>query len=691
MSSRVLVRSGLLLAALSTLGAAPAEPTSAAEQPPREIGLVERSSRRLTQIDITAEGPAEALASLTAADFRIRVHLPTLARPVQISDFTLDRLCSGAGVSGTAGSTAADDGVPTPPAAGGAYMLYFDQGHLTMEGRVRALQLSREMVPRLVERGARVMIVSNAAALEVIEPLADSAAPVLDALDRLENDRSQWDLFAEREEQRVGEVVRALDDLEDVSAAVAIARRNQREESVRTARDLRRLQAALTQLVDLDAPRAVIYFADTMRSNAGEHYLTFFGRALLDREPRLTAMALDSFAQAGAFDNLVNAAAALGVRFYTVQARGLVSYFEHRAPSTPAMARTGAVPRSPRTRVADAQKTLQDLSAETGGAAFLHGAPAASIAGRILSDASCLFVASFDPVGLPEDLALPVSVTVARKGVKLHVRGRLVVQSAADRLRARLTGAFAAPGRIEDDLAARTEIVPTGFDDGRFSALVQLAVPGAPIQAATWDLGTSAVYDNRVHSESSGRLEVSAPGVAVVFESEMRFRPGRHEIVGVAHEGRTDLISSGRLRVEWPDPNAAAVTLAPIALLQPAAALFLRDGATREHGSLARRPLDPVLGDRPAALVGLVCRGRRFEEPLRVLRAVVGRERLELPELTIEAGTERCAQVRDLVPAGALGPGPYRYVIRVFADGRLLGEGERDFVVVADGEPAAPN
>jgi hypothetical protein len=90
-----------------------------------------------------------------------------------------------------------------------------------------------------------------------------------------------------------------------------------------------------------------------------------------------------------------------------------------------------------------------------------------------------------------------------------------------------------------------------------------------------------------------------------------------------------------------------------------------------------------VSTELPTALMGLVCRNRRHKGVLRVERALIGDTAVEFPLLQFELASERCAQIRDLIPAGSLRPGPYRYVMRVLDDGAMLHEVSRDFIATA--------
>jgi VWFA-related protein len=639
---------------------------------PRRLGLVERAGTRLAQLDITVIGSPEAIATFGAGDLQIKINRR------RILEFRLDRLCT------TSAPAATGEQAPRPAAPPASYLFYFDQTHMTMSGRLRSLEQARELVGALIRDGDRGMIVSNARELVVFEPFTSDRRKLLDAFDRLEKDSMQWDTYAEQEEARIAEVIRVLNDQTDLRRAVGVARIYQKEEQWRADRSFRRLELTLGQLVDLDAPKALIVFSDTLRSNAGEHYLGFFGQSLIEQDQALKSMQASTMMASLSYDRVVNEAAAQSIRIYTVQAEGLVGVFD-TVPTSAAMSRTRAVPTSSRERINDAQKTLRGLAGESGGHAFLNGVPAAKIGERILADSSCLFLVSFDPTGLREDMPLRAKVETDRDDVRLRVRGRLVVQSESARATSRLLRAFGSPGTIADPFEVTIHVIPTGFDDGVYSVLLQFSIPGIPLHGTTWDLGLSVVAGEKVHEESSRRLSLSGPGVPIVFEREVRLKPGSYDIVSVAHEASSGLIASDEVSVAWPDPGATPATVAVFALLQPASGAFVREGHTRSNGSLARNPQDPVLLDRPTALVGLVCGSRRNKGELLVERSLVGRSSVDFPPLSFDLHDGRCAQVRDLVPENTLTPGFYHYDLHLSQGGQRLHEFSREFVVADPG------
>jgi VWFA-related protein len=648
---------------------------------PRRSDLVERTGARLVQLDVTVAGPPEEIVALTPDDFKVKLGFK------KIREFTLDRFCELPEQAPLWGPAPRDE-PPVPRSASGrpaTFLLYFDQPHLTAPGRHRSMQLARELIPRLIRDGNRGMLVSNARSLATLTGFTTDSGELLAAVAELEDDREQWDFFAVEERDRVNEVVTTLNRDGNIELAIAKARGHQREERWRTERNLRRLQATLSRLSALEAPKAVLYFADTMRSNAGQHYLSFFGTRLSQSDHTvLSKMGTDSTTASIAFDRVVNEAAAQGIRFYSVRPEGLTGHLDINRPGQAAVAITGQAGFSSRTRVGHARQTLRSLSSETGGEAFLHGTPAPEILERIVADMSCLYLVSFRPTGYLLDEPHRVVVDVRRPGITARSRGRVVLQSEETRLTSRLLGAFTAPDASEQEFEVRGSLVPIGFDDGRYSALVQVSVPGMPIGGTTWDLGASVVSRQKVHAETSGRLSVGPAGVPAILESEIRFPPGQQEIVTVAHEQKTDLVVSGRVRSDWPRPEAGPAAVGPIAVLQPHVAAFSRDGVMRGTGSVAFPEDTPVNTTRPTALVGLVCRGKAREDVVVVERTLVGDSSIDFPPIELDLAEHPCAQVRDVIPAETLGPGVYRYELRVLRAGEVLSENGRLF---SAGEP----
>jgi VWFA-related protein len=658
----------------------------------RESGIVERTGRRLVQLDVTITGPPDEVATLGASDFELVVG------GRRIESFTLDRICDDrpsraaaeaeAEIEAEPPAAAAPPPPPAPVGGGTTFLFYFDQGHLTMAGRHNAIDMAHDLIDQLIEPGDRAMIVSSGEELRTFAPLTGDRAALHAAVDAVEGDRKQWDPWVMSEDSRIGEIIDYINK-GMLDQAKSAANRHHGEERWRAEKELRRFSMVLAHLGDVDPPKVTVYFADTMRRNPGQHYLGFFSASERRDDAGLRSSTMDSFASGSSFERVIDEASAHGVRLYTVEAQGLTT---ETPTSTGVMGRQfGGQDSIPTTRrVTDAQDTLVSLARETGGQAFLNGAKSTRIANRIAEDLACVYVVSFDGGELPEDSPLAVRLRVHRPKVDAQTRGRLVVQSESRALTSRLLAAFAAPEAVRAEVRSHSMLVPTGWVDGKYRALVQLAVPGSPLSPATWDFGLSLVSRGEVREDASARVTVPLATVPVVFETEMSFSPGPFEVVSVAHDTTADRVTTARLEGDWPDPDAAPATVGPIALMQPEQGVFLREDEVQNRGARALDAAELARTDRPTALVALVCRGRTGKTKLRVERALSGDTAVPFEPLELVLDEERCAQIRDVIPKGVMTPGSFDYSVRVLRGEETVASSERSFgAVAADGAHAA--
>lgn len=639
----------------------------------RPSGVVESALTRLAQIDVSLSGPREEMRTLTPDDFFVKVNLR------RVTDFSVDVVCP-AGAPAPEGSRPAPVVRPRPV----SFLVYFDQPHLTLAGRQRAIDAAREILPRLLSGGNRVTIVSSARSVQTIVPFTSDPDAIRAALDRLESDRTQWDDYARGEAGRLAEVIAATEGkIGSIARGMGVARRHYQEDRFRGERDLRRLSMTIGQLADVEPPKVVLYFADTMRDDPGRIYLDLFSSQSLEEDGFLPP---DSHP----LDRVIQDAAAMGVRFYPVQAEGMVAPSASTGRSIGGLATAQATKTPTMAAVRAAQGTLAALAAETGGVAFLNGIAEGKIVERIEADLSCMALLSFEPAGFPLDTPLVVTVESKRRSVTARARGQLVLQSEDERRTARLLAAFLTPNAERNDMPIRASLIPAGYEDGAFVALLQVAVAGAPAPGAAWDLGASVVSRDRVREGGSGRIVVGAAGVPVFFEKRMRFSPGPYEIVSVAHDATSGQIASRRDEGTWPDPDSGDPSVGPIAIVQPGEGAYLRDGQPAHSGMRAQSEEDPVRTDRPTAAVTIVCRGGGGPGSYLVTRRLEGESSVDFPPVEVELRDERCAQIRDLIPPGSMTSGIFHYRVSVSREGESVARGERSFPAVQPGpDPGA--
>jgi len=690
------IAGAFLLASATTLAAQTVEN-------PKDVGLTERATSRLAQIDLTVSGADRDISGLTSADFEVRLNDRI------VPNLVVDDFCRSRQVVQSTSSSEPPKQKAAPIATGRpsttTYLFYFDMAHLTQSGRQDSIESARAMLPKLLTGGRRAMIIANAADLKTVVPLTSDQAKLDAALGKMTGDVGTFDSYAASESTRLADIVTAIgsgtgasggSDLNagGVAAALRLAARYAADERWRQERDLRRLSMVMGRFADLDPPKVALYFADTMRQNAGEHYLAFFGGTNRSGSggnppPDVASITLDAATGALALDRVINDAAAMGIRFYTIEGQGMTgeaSPIEARGSASNARGGAGgnqALPSVNSQHVRDAQNTLVSLAAETGGRAFLNGVAPQRIAAQIVGDLSCVYLLSFDPRGFAQDTPLAVSVVVKKPKVKTSVRGRLVIQSDSARLTGRVLSAFTLPASEPKagDSGMHVGLIPIGYDAGKFKARVQIALSGSVVPITSWDIGASVVSRGAVRQDGSGRIQVSLPNTPVVYETDMEFAPGDYDLVAVAHEAKTDTVLSKESHGSWPKIDSQPVSLGPIAVSQPRSGGFLRNGAKQTQGAVVIAEDEPLRDDVATAVIALVCGAKGQKGSVRVVRTLIGERDTPVGTTELDLTEQRCAQVVDLIPAKTLGAGRYRFVVAVSSDGNELARDERALLV----------
>jgi hypothetical protein len=224
-------------------------------------------------------------------------------------------------------------------------------------------------------------------------------------------------------------------------------------------------------------------------------------------------------------------------------------------------------------------------------------------------------------------------------------------------------------------------LIPISYEGGLFKARVQVAIPGTAVPSTTWDIGASLVTQGAVRQDSSGRIQLASSNTPVVFEQDMDFAAGDYDLVAVAHELQTDTLLSTESHGSWPKLDAELASVGPIAVSQRRKGGFLRNHQSQTQGAVIVPPDEPLRADVPTAVIVLVCRAKDQKRPLDVVRTLVGETETPVGTTQLALGTDRCAQVVDLIPPNVLGAGSYRFVIRISSDGTELTRAERVLTV----------
>ena len=654
---------------------------------PHDLGLTEKTERRLVQVELVVDGPPERVAGLRPSDLEVRI-----ARK-RIPSFDLDLGCAG----GTPAVEGKGGGASSPASA--SIALYLDLGHLGTQGRQRALASAEQVVAALLGAGHRVRIVSNGTRLVRWTPWTTEGEVVRAALHALsvsppdalangwehvhfERIRADADSLNQQEKtctmrdagfgrpdgsNRSGlpmrpssccfpyEFERILHDLEyEVTHAVEAD-----EDS------LERLSSFLLEMEGLPGSRAVVLYADTLRRHAGAALLEAVREQSAFRELVVRCPSRDSLTRMGtgahlgmqrdaslAVDAVLREAAARRVRVHTVQAQGVTT-----------------------DDVSEAEVLLGELALETGGRTFRGAATDPHrVLEAVVRDASCPVVLSLDPEVFPSGRLLGLEVRSRLKDVTVRAPGLVFSEPPERTRRVQHLAALLRADDAPDQLPVRVGAVPLGRDEGGFLTLAQVIAPPVPRRTPRWDLEAYALASGVVDQETTASITAHPAGVPAVLEAMVRLPSGASELVGIAHDRDTDDLGAMRRRESWPSLRGARAGLSSLALLQPASGGFVRDGNTRRTGTLTVSPQQGPDPGRPLTVVGVACRGRGEKGALVLERTLHGAKDYPFSPITLDVAPEECAQFRDTVPAKSLTAGGYRYAARIVAKGETIAE-----------------
>jgi len=656
--------------------------------PPLKPGLAEGIETRLVQFELRVSRKGAPVSGLSASDFDIELG----GKPLK--NFTVDDMCLGA--------AAPLPGVPAPKP--GSYILYFDEPELTVDGRMRSIEVARLVAPALLARGHELMILRNGDALRTDTKWTRDPAVVSAALDRIAADPGNGDALRAELEQLNAE--RLLDTLSDAirlaefkkqlalgsavssyantpgtfrsprsdpdspyylpSGAVLTAVMEGHEailqlllqfdlvladELRRIERDMERLSGAVRFLALRDAPKGLVYFSDTLRRDPGEVIVrrldsaTQVTRAFND--PRWRAQ-MDAWDADGAFQALVRDASTYGVRFYAVEGRNLSIASDW---------------------VRSSQDTLASIALDTGGISFLNGIAPARIADQVAADQSCWYLVSFPPSGWDTDRPLALGVWPKSTGLRVQTRSSLVIPSRETLTQTRLIAAhFDDPAVQSRPLAV--SLYPVGGTTKSLQVLAQVRLPGSDVPTARdalWDIGFDVVSQGEIVARSSSGVTWRGNGQPPVYQATLSLPAGPYEIVAVAHEAASDSIRAGRINGTWPLLPADPVTLSFPALAQPQTGGIVLDGKVRATGIIVRGDGNPVDPRVSVAFVTAVCLEGKGDAVYRAERRLVGETEASFAPMTLSPDEGRCVQIRDLVAANSLGAGRMTYSVRVFS------------------------
>jgi hypothetical protein len=717
MGSSLPLRLALCIAIPLSVGFVRAE--NAPTPPPLNPGLTEGVESRLVQFEVRVSRKGVPVRGLTAQDLDIELSGKPLAK------FTIDDMCT----------AAPSDEIEVQATRPGSFVFYFDEPELTVEGRLRAIEVARLVAPALLAKGHDVMVLRNGASLHAETKWTHDAAEVTAALDRIAADPGHRDslqaaaseLQAERLMERAQTLVRESEyqrqsSMMEANSEYANGGKSQggggtgggmsapwdgvarNPKGANTPGSLRAFKdavndqeignASLSQLAsefrtlvqdelqrsgrDVERLRGAVRALSLRGSPKG---LVYFADTLRRDPGGVVARALGSVPE---FNNRKSESASKEA-IADWNSDGVLAALVRDAATYDVRFYSveGRGLGMPTDWVRSSQDTIAGLALETGGLYFVNGIAGRGIAESIAADQSCWYLVSFEPAGWSTDRPLNVGVWPKQQGLHVQTRSALVIPSRAALTQTRLLAAhFGDPGFEDHPLSV--SIYPIGGTADDLNVLAQLQFPdeGVPPEHDTgWEIGFDVVSMGTVVAHNSHRVTWRGNGRPPIYQTTLTLPPGPYEIIAVAHETATDSIRAGRVNGSWPPSRAGRVTLSLPAVAQPQRGGIVQDGEVRETGIVVRGAGNLVDPRQPVAMVTAACVSGSKDTVLRAERSIVGETEVSFAPMDLSSDEGRCVQIRDLIAARSLGAGRMTYFVRILSGEAEIASQELSFDV----------
>ncbi len=598
--------------------------------PPKDVGLVERTERRLLPLTVRVRALAPQYrgraAHLTKDDFSVILDLVKIP-PTR---FELDNFCP-----------EAETERPPEVSESSKHLLFF-VNRMGTEGRENTHAMLQNMIPRMAAAGYQLKLLPSPAS----QWTSDVDRLLLD-VERLFDPSKQ---APERSEESSESRVRALLTSNQVDQAVAAAQDAELAAQLTLEGPSLQLERAIAEMAGLPLPKALIYFADSRYSSR---------------------------------ERVVEAALRSGVAIYAVKADGTAPY----DPRFKMVDDPGAITTS-------SLLSLSEHTGGRVGYGHYKKSASDKIVQNIQTDLSCEYVLSLDAAGLEPNRTLRPKVTLrsAFKG-QVSVESIPDVTIPSENRRQQEAASIALrSGRWPGVQPAGISLVPIGFDRSRVDALIQLTLnseSGADPVPATWDVGINYFGASRVSGYGNARVTSRSP--QIVFQKQARLPFGPYWVVGIAQEVEGLGLARGTEVGAFEKPKKNAVEfLHPLDVMQWGAGTFVsEEGAARTEGWIPLR-YGMARSDRPISLVFSLCRGKGVREPLTIEKSLSLPDqeiRFSATDWT-QAPATLCLVVNDdPLPAGRLpwSNQPYEatFVVKAAdAAGRTVARTSRTFWII---------
>ena len=355
---------------LAIAGVVAAQDKPAAQKPPSgQVGglhFVDTSEITIVTVDVSVRDKNGVVLNLKPESFEV-YHDGKLQEIANFSAFVRTQPTPAPAVSATAVPTAAPTPTlapPAPPSEPRFLVVYVDNENIMPFNRNRVLTRLNDFLRNNLRPPDKVMVVSYQRSMKVIQSPTSDVEDAVDALRTLRTytgGRSDVNSDRKQLEEYINDNAEQANTLENAEGRARAFAREQKNSLTFT---VRTIQELVTMLAGVPGRKSIIYVSDGLPMSPGLE--VFYEIQDRYRDPSAVSQAAE-FESTTLFRSLVTSAAAAGVTFYTIDARGLESELGMEAENRQARSTlSAAIARS------NYQDSLVYMAEQTGGTAIIN-------------------------------------------------------------------------------------------------------------------------------------------------------------------------------------------------------------------------------------------------------------------------------------------------------------------------------
>ncbi len=436
-------------------------------------------------------------------------------------------------------------------------VFYFDGAHLSMGGRIRAIDATEKYIRENMTLNDNIMIAVYANRLNVLQYFTNDRQELLEIIQRIKDDESLLDDYGSSEFSRTAsfrqteyQYRRPFQVPENCPEAIGYAFENY----LNTQRALDGLQSSFTILEPIKAKKAFVYYGDTLRDHPGFLYILMAPACLNDNLELLSyERSLNIEPQ---LKELVSDANSARISFYAVDTLGLTAPGE-------------------RLQEESVLNALSSLSVDTGGAVLKGSNDMTRFIPVMEKDFGCYYTIGYSPEEEADGKKHALNITVDIPGLKVRSKTTFTDFTVAEKKSRQLLSAFMVP-QLFQDIKLRADLFPLKPYSGSWESMIQLALDLEEIKRLKLPFkeirfGCILYAEGKVMKEIDQLVKLTMKEENlqnspywIVHQEKCQLKPGEYELVAVVKDLLTEQIGAIKQNITIPEIYDSDLTIGSI-------------------------------------------------------------------------------------------------------------------------------